>query len=81
VVVRGETKHTLYIASDNDFLSMVADPLKLPGDSTRKPIANPSWFYVFSFSDYDLPGYVPQRIAGPWMKAGNNQEYERDNNR
>ncbi|GGY04918.1 esterase-like activity of phytase family protein [Paludibacterium paludis] len=38
--------HTLYIASDNDFLE-----------------GKPSHVYVFGFTDADLPGFVPQRIA------------------
>ena len=60
VVVNGVTKHTLYVANDNDFLAVIADPLKLPGDPTRGMIANPNQFYVFAFDDNDLPDYVPQ---------------------
>jgi len=56
------TKHTLYIANDNDFLATIADPLKLPGDPTRGTVPNPNEFYVFAFGDADLPGYVPQRV-------------------
>ncbi len=52
-------RHTLYIGNDNDFLSMVADPLKQPGDPTRGLVANPNVWYVFAFDDADLPGYVP----------------------
>lgn len=62
VVINGETKHTLYIANDNDFLGSIADPHKQPGDPTRGMIANPNQFYVFAFDDADLPGYVPQKI-------------------
>jgi hypothetical protein len=62
VVIDGETKHTLFIANDNDFLPMVADPLKLPGDATRGLVANPNVFYVFAFSDSELPGYQPQQF-------------------
>jgi hypothetical protein len=62
VVINGVTKHTLYIANDNDFLATIADPLKLPNDPTRGTIANPNQFYVFAFGDEDLPGFVPQRI-------------------
>ena len=69
VVVNGVTKHTLYVANDNDFLATVADPLKLPSDPTRGTIANPNQFYVFSFDDRDLPRYVPQRV---------NEEHDRD---
>jgi hypothetical protein len=62
VVINGVTKHTLYIANDNDFLSTIADPLKQPGDETRGTVANPNQFFVFAFADEDLPGYVPQKI-------------------
>ena len=62
VVVNGITKHTLFVANDNDFLATIADPFKLPGDPTRGTIANPNQFFVFTFDDSDLPGFVPQRI-------------------
>ena len=65
VVINGVTKHTLYVANDNDFLAMIADPLKLPSDPTRGYVPNPNQFYVFAFGDDDLPGYVPQTIAAP----------------
>jgi hypothetical protein len=63
VVIKGVTKHTLYVANDNDFLATIADPLKLPSDPTRGMVANPNRLYVFAFGDDDLPGYVPQKIA------------------
>lgn len=62
VEVGGVTKHTLYIANDNDFLATVADPLKLPTDATRGKIANPNQIYVFAFTDSELPGFVPQQF-------------------
>jgi hypothetical protein len=62
VVINGETKHTLYIANDNDFLPTIADPLKAPGDITRGKVMNVNQFYVFAFSDSELPGYIPQDI-------------------
>ena len=37
--------HTLWIANDNDFL---------PG------ISGPNQFFVFGFTDSDLPGFMPQ---------------------
>jgi hypothetical protein len=71
VVINGETKHTLYVANDNDFLATIADPLKLPGDPTRGMVPNPNQFYVFAFSDSDLPGYVPQPTAPrPLLECG-----------
>jgi hypothetical protein len=47
VVVGGQTLHTLYMANDNDFV---------PGT------AGPNNFYVFGFTDADLPNYVSQSI-------------------
>ena len=40
----------------------VADPSKLPTDPTRSPVLNPNQFYVFAFSDDELPGYVPHQF-------------------
>jgi len=51
VTLNGVAIHTLWIASDNDFLSEV----------DGKP--NPNSVYVFGFSDADLSGYVPQVLA------------------
>ena len=62
VVIGNETKHTVYIANDNDFLATVADPFKLPTDLTRGKIPNPNQIYVFAFSDSELPGYIPQQF-------------------
>lgn len=47
VTIDGKTLHTLYIANDNDF----------EGGN-----GNPNQFYVFTFGDEDLPGFVPQTI-------------------
>lgn len=62
MVLNGVTKHTLYVANDNDFLPMIADPHKSPGDTTRGMVPNPNRFYVFAFDDSDLPGFMSQRI-------------------
>ncbi len=62
VVIDGETKHTLFVANDNDFLAYIADPTKSPDDPTRGYVENPNLIYVFAFGDGDLPGYVPQAI-------------------
>jgi hypothetical protein len=59
VVIDGVTKHTLYVANDNDFLGTIADPL----DPENGTAANPNQFYVFAFDDTDLQGYVPQPIT------------------
>ena len=62
MVINGATKHTLFVANDNDFLATIADPTKLPGDATRGYVENPNLIYVFAFGDDDLPGFVPQQI-------------------
>jgi hypothetical protein len=62
VLVHDEVKHTLFVANDNDFLPIVADPFKAPTDSTRSYITNPNQLYVFTFSDSELNGYIPQPI-------------------
>jgi hypothetical protein len=48
IVDNGVVKHTLYLANDNDFVPSTSGPNN---------------FYVFSFTDADLPGFVPQQIA------------------
>jgi len=62
VIIGGQLRHTVYVANDNDFQAAVADPLKLPSDTTRGFVLNPNKFFVFAFSDAELPGYVPQQI-------------------
>lgn len=53
VVVDGQTRHTLYIGNDNDFLADVGGT------------SNPNQWFVFGFSDADLKGsaFVPQTIS------------------
>lgn len=55
VAVAGNTKHTLFIANDNDFLSSITD-------SKHTGAENPNQFFVFAFDDAELPGLVKQRI-------------------
>jgi hypothetical protein len=43
------TRHTLYIANDNDFLA------------SFNGVDNPNKFFVFAFDDTDLPGFQPLR--------------------
>jgi len=62
IFLNGAKQHTLYVTTDNDFLAMIADPLKLPSDLTRGMVLNPNQFFVFAFGDTDLPGYIPQRF-------------------
>jgi hypothetical protein len=71
VIIDNVLKHTLYIANDNDFLPAIADPLKLPSDPTRSLILNPNQFYVFAFTDTELPEFLPQQIKD---SEGENQE-------
>jgi len=83
VVINGVTKHTLYVANDNDFLPMIADPHKSPGDTTRGMVPNPNRFYVFAFDDSDLPGFVPQRIRAmhvSFCHSGGHDERQGDVN-
>jgi hypothetical protein len=58
VTVGGVTKHTLYVANDNDFLATATDTNHPSG------IANPNQFFVFSIDAADLPDYVAQRLPG-----------------
>lgn len=48
VMVNGLLTHTLYVSTDNDFLSTAV--------ASGVTIANPSMFYVFGFTDADLGG-------------------------
>jgi hypothetical protein len=64
VTVDGVVKHTLYVASDNDFLATVKDKNDVTVD-------NPNRFFVFAFSDADLAGFVPQTFQGvPLRRRG-----------
>jgi len=49
--------HTLWVSNDNDFLLQTAD---VP------PVPNPNQFFVFGFTDDDLPGYVPPTHGLPF---------------
>jgi hypothetical protein len=48
VTLNGVIEHTLYVTNDNDF---VAD------------VAGPNQFFVFGFTDSDLPGFVQQQLV------------------
>jgi hypothetical protein len=52
IVTDGITRHTLFIANDNDFTAGVGG------------IANPNNFIVFAIDSADLPGFVAQEIRG-----------------
>ena len=50
VKIGGVSRHTLYIANDNDFLAAFDG------------VDNPNRFFVFEFDDADLPGFRPQPV-------------------
>jgi hypothetical protein len=53
LTIGGQLRHTLYVTNDNDYLPVVAND---HGTTT----SNPNRVFVFSFSNADLPGLVPQ---------------------
>ncbi|MGZ8191499.1 MAG: esterase-like activity of phytase family protein [Methylococcaceae bacterium] len=57
ITIGGVTKHTLFVANDNDFLATITDGNHPAG------IANPNKFFVFTFDDADLPTLAPQVIS------------------
>ena len=70
VVVDGATKHTLYLANDNDFLA-----------TSPKGLDNPNQFFVFGFDDADLGGsvLVKQRIRRGEHRDGDERgDHRRD---
>ena len=56
VTLNGVTTHTLFMTNDNDFIASVTDTFHPAGAE------NPNQFFVFGFTDNDLPGFVPQDI-------------------
>jgi hypothetical protein len=54
VQIGGTTKHTLFVANDNDFVPSITDALHLAGQD------NPNTWFVFAFGDAELPGFQPQ---------------------
>jgi hypothetical protein len=48
VMLNGVLDHTLFVSNDNDF---VAD------------VAGPNQFFVFAFTDSDIPGFVRQQLV------------------
>src|SRR5262249_10680091 len=57
VPLAGEPRHTLSLAHDNDSTSVVANSHQAGGTAP-----NPNQWFVFAFSDTDLPGFVPQEF-------------------
>ncbi|MFL6604745.1 MAG: esterase-like activity of phytase family protein [Steroidobacteraceae bacterium] len=56
VTVAGATRHTVFVANDNDYIATVTDTNHPSG------MDNPNRWFVFAFGDTDLPGYTPQKI-------------------
>ena len=54
VTLNGATTHTLFMTNDNDFIATVTDTYHPTG------AANPNQFFVFGFTDKDLPNFEPQ---------------------
>ena len=55
VTIGGDVRHTLYVANDNDYSPVVVN-------SHGTTTSNPNRFFVFAFSDVDLPGFIPQQF-------------------
>ncbi len=55
VTLNGQTLHTLYVANDNDFVPATSGP---------------NQFFVFGFTDSDLPGYLAQQLASAVPEPG-----------
>src|SRR5215468_11385325 len=49
--------HTLWVSNDNDFLLQTAD---------NPPVPNPNQFFVFGFTDDELPNYTPPTHGLPF---------------
>jgi len=71
VVIGGVTKHTLYVANDNDFTTTALDFHNSLTD-------NPNQFFVFAFDSMDLPGFIPQQIKAFSPLCSNDREEEDD---
>src|SRR5262249_61479375 len=60
VIIDGVTKHTLYVANDNDYTAFVPN-VNYPGETAE----NPNRVFVFAFDDADLPEFVAQQFKHP----------------
>jgi hypothetical protein len=63
-------KHTLFVGNDNDFLATMTPPVGT-GD-------NPNQFFVFAFTEADLPLYVPQQFRAADDEGDRDTDHERD---
>jgi hypothetical protein len=57
IVVDGVSKHSLWVANDNDFIGTVTDALHPAG------LSNPNLFFVFAVDAAELPGFQAQVFA------------------
>jgi len=55
VVYQNKPMHTIYVANDNDYLAVT------PNSATGNT-SNPNRWFVFGFTDTDLPGFIPQQF-------------------
>ncbi|PWT81582.1 MAG: pyruvate-binding protein, partial [Blastocatellia bacterium] len=69
VIIDGVTKHTLYVANDNDYTAFVPN-VNYPGETAE----NPNRFFVFAFDDADLPELVPQQFKHRNQGDGHHEE-------
>ena len=72
VVIGGKTKHTLWVANDNDFLQVVPNSTHVGGTAQ-----NPNQYFVFAFDDIDIPNFEPQHIR--WDDDQDDHDADRDN--
>lgn len=59
IVVGGVSKHTLFLANDNDYVATVTDSLHPTG------VDNANKFFVFTIDSESLPGFIPQQFGKP----------------
>ena len=67
------TKHTLYVGNDNDFLATLTPPV---GNAD-----NPNQWFVFAFSNADLPSYVPQQFRRDDNDKGRDDDHDHNRGR
>ena len=58
VVINGVTKHTLYVASDNDFTATTT----VTEEGVAVTVDKPNQIFVFAFDSMDVPDFVPPQI-------------------
>jgi hypothetical protein len=53
---KNQITHTIYVANDSDYLSVVPNP-------TTGNTSNPNRYFVFGLVDADLPGFQQQQFT------------------